>query len=682
MPADILTRTCARKPLPTEPADCEAIFSGSSPVSPKPDTLDQNAELTSLQGSHEPAPVTMAVRLLATSDLHGRIHPYDYYADQPTSGGLALAASLIDQLRLEADNVLLLDNGDFLQGNPLADFIAHRHSVRPDLVHPTIEAMNLLRYDGATLGNHEFNYGLEFLANCIDGANFPIVSANFALSARDPLLLGSGGNGDRALVPPFQILHRQFRDNHGQKRRLRIGLIGFLPPQIMIWDHPHLHGRASTQDIIEAAEAHLPRIKAAGADLVIALSHSGFGPAEHEKGTENASLALARVDGIDVILAGHSHKLFPSADFAPRPGLDPIAGTIHGKPATMPGFGASHVGIVDLTLQRRPDGWQMVSARSSVRPVPPATSATASPRSVARADIIRATAKAHAATIDYLRTPVGRSAIRLHSYFALVSSVAAIRLVAQAQSDHVRQALATSVHSGLPVLAAAAPFKAGGHGGPLNYTDIAPGLLVLRNVADLYIYPNPITALRLNGAQLAEWLERAVGLFHQLTPGVTGQRLLNPDFPSFLFDMIHGLTYGVDLTQPPRYSAEGQLINPGAHRISGLAFEAYPIDPEAEFILATNAHRAYGGGNFPGAVSQNVVYEGRTSNRDALMESLGSKLLRDDLPQPWHFLPLPGTKVLFETSPRACACLTDLAGFNPTVAGMSEQGFATLQLEL
>jgi len=276
------------------------------------------------------------LRIMETTDLHVHVFPYDYYADKPRDTvGLARTASLIQAIRDEASNSLLIDNGDFLQGNPMGDYIAYERGMKEGDTHPVIQAMNSLGFDASTLGNHEFNYGLDFLMKSLAGANFPVVSANVVLE------LGSDPTKDKTLIPPYVILDHKVTDGDGAEHAIKVGLIGFVPPQILNWDRRHLEGKVQTRDIIETAKAYIPQMKEQGADIIIALSHSGIGAADATEGMENASVPVAGLDGIDAILTGHSHLVFPSAKYADFAGVDVGAGTLMGTPATMGGFWGS-----------------------------------------------------------------------------------------------------------------------------------------------------------------------------------------------------------------------------------------------------------------------------------------------------------------------------------------------------
>src|SRR5690606_20537476 len=112
---------------------------------------------------------------------------------------------------------------------------------------------------------------------------------------------------DDLFLKPYVILDRKLKDGAGAEHPIRIGLIGFVPPQIMIWDSRQLTGKAMTRDIVRSAAAWVPQMKEEGADIVIALSHSGMGTPAPGDNLENASILLAGIDGIDAIVTGHSH---------------------------------------------------------------------------------------------------------------------------------------------------------------------------------------------------------------------------------------------------------------------------------------------------------------------------------------------------------------------------------------
>ena len=298
----------------------------------------------------------LRLRLLGLTDLHANLYPYDYYRDCPDdSVGLARAASLVAEARREAPNCLLFDDGDILQGTPLGDLAAEAIIADPKAVHPVIAAMNTLDYAVATLGNHDFNYGLEALERAYAQARFPVVCCNVRKSDGSPWF------------PPSIVIERGFVDESGTARQLKVGVIGVAPPQIAQWDEAHVRGRLTMVDIVEAVRAELGELRAR-VDLVVVLCHSGISRLASTRGEENAGQDLAKLDGVDALFLGHQHLLLPGEDFVGLPGVDAERGTIHGKPAVMAGFWGSHLGIIDLGLEMDA-GWRVVEARVEVRPI-------------------------------------------------------------------------------------------------------------------------------------------------------------------------------------------------------------------------------------------------------------------------------------------------------------------------
>jgi 2',3'-cyclic-nucleotide 2'-phosphodiesterase/3'-nucleotidase len=620
---------------------------------------------------------TLRLRLLSTTDIHTHIVDYDYYRDQPDiSLGFARTATLIRQARAEVRNSLLFDSGDLIQGNPLGDYVAVEQRLQPGQVHPVYKAMNQLDYAAATLGNHEFNYGLDFLRATLAGANFPYVTSNVFVAGPDRAAAPP-------LIQPFVILDRDFVDEGGVTRRLRVGAIGFVPPQVMLWDRANLDGRVFVIDVVEAARRYVPQMRAAGADLVVALIHSGLSAAPARGMDENAAAYLAQVTGVDAILAGHSHLVFPSPSFVNLPGVDVARGTIHGVPTVMAGFWGSHVGIVDLTLRRTADGWRRVDGTGATRGIRRRENNQWVAAVEPDPGIIAAVQREHQGTLAYVRRPVARSTARIHSYFSLVQDDPSVQLVARAQTAYIRRAMQGTPHAALPVLSAAAPFKAGGRGGPAYYTDVPAGDVAIRNVADLYLYPNTVRAVRVSGATVREWLEMSAGQFNRVDPALaTPQPLVNAAFPTFNYDVIDGVTYRIDVTQPARYTPQGRLADSNARRIVDLRFQGQPVTDAMEFIVATNNYRASGGGNFPGMDGSNVVFETTETNQEIIKDWLIAQGTVDAaVTKIWSFVPIAQpVEVVFESSPEARSLVG--AGTRIRHVGEGQNGFALYSVSL
>jgi 2',3'-cyclic-nucleotide 2'-phosphodiesterase/3'-nucleotidase len=619
------------------------------------------------------------LRIMETTDLHVHVFAYDYYGDKPNDTmGLARTASIMDQIRAEARNSILVDNGDFLQGNPMGDYVAYERGMKDGDLHPIISAMNVLGYDAGTLGNHEFNYGLYFMFKVLAGANFPMVCANVAKGA-----LAANPRNDDLFLEPFIILDRVITDGAGAEHPIRIGLIGFVPPQIMTWDARHLTGKAATRDIVKAAEAWVPQMREQGADIVIALSHSGMGQQAWAENLENAAIPLAAVDGIDAIVTGHSHLDFPGPKFDGMAGVDNAKGTISGKPGVMGGFWGSHLGLIDLLLERDGGSWKIMGHTSEARPIYERVDRKVTALVPDKPEVLAAAQADHNATLAYLRTAVGKTSAPLHSYFALVADDPSVQIVSQAQTWYITDMLSQTEWKDLPVLSAAAPFKAGGRGGAEYYTDVPAGDIAIKNVADLYLYPNTVQAVVITGAQVKDWLEMSAGIFNQIEPGAQDADLINGDFPSYNFDVIDGVTYRIDLTQPPKYSPKGDLLNPQASRIQDLKHNGQDVDPEQKFVVATNNYRGGGGGKFPEIGPDKVVFQAPDTNRDVIVRFIVEQgTINPSADANWSFAPVEGATVLFSTGPKGKEFVGDVKGVTIEPAGEGVDGFALYRITL
>ncbi|MCH8465655.1 MAG: bifunctional 2',3'-cyclic-nucleotide 2'-phosphodiesterase/3'-nucleotidase, partial [Roseinatronobacter sp.] len=623
---------------------------------------------------------TVDLRILETTDLHVHLHPYDYYADCPNPDlGLSRLAELIDQARQQARNCLLFDNGDFLQGTPVGDFFAYDKAARKGELHPVMAAMNALQYDAMTLGNHEFSYGLDFLMRSLEQAEFPVVSANILHK------IGGQPRKDHHLVKPYRLLRRQITDRAGRAHSICIGVIGCAPAQITLWERQHLNGRIQTRDMVDSVAAWVPEMREAGADLVVLLAHTGIGPIRHTENMENAVIPLCGIEGVDVVLSGHTHQVFPSPLFADIPGIDVARGTICGTPTVMSGFYGSHLGVIDLQMVRTGPQWEVLDVRVATHALRDAATQfapiTAQPRKVPLLSpkVRKIIERAHSSVLENIRQPIGKTETPINSFFVYLGQSAATALVAAAQRDFVARLIADTGLRDLTLLSAVSPSKAGGLGGANNFTHIKPGVLTLRSLADLYVFPNRVAASKLNGAQLALWLERSVSAYAQLVSDKPDQLLMNPDFPGYNFEIIYGLSYEVELSVPARFGADGLECDPAAGRIRNLMWNGQPLDMAAEFIVCTNSFRAQGAGGFAGTGPESVVLEHPATTRDILRDHVTAHApVAVDPQAPFRLRSGLRAQAVLQTSIAAHAHLDMISHFTPEVLGADERGFLRL----
>ncbi|MFC1507755.1 bifunctional 2',3'-cyclic-nucleotide 2'-phosphodiesterase/3'-nucleotidase [Pseudomonadota bacterium] len=625
---------------------------------------------------------TIKLRILETTDIHTNVMDYDYYKNKPTQKtGLVRTATLVKEARAEVTNSVLVDNGDLLQGSPMGDYMADK-GIKPGEVHPVYKAMNLLNYEVGNLGNHEFNYGLDFLKESLNDAAFPYINANV-------IDLKTGKN----MFTPYIIKPHTFKDTDGVEHEVKIGYIGFVPPQILIWDKKNLEGKVEARDIKQTAEKFVPQMKAEGADVIIAIPHSGVSADPYKVMAENSVYYLTEVEGIDAIAFGHSHAVFPSKSFAKLPNADIEKGTINGVAAVMPGRWGDHLGVMDLVLDKQGDTWAVTNAQTEARPI--YDKFEKKPLVEADEALVKAVSDEHTATRTFVNQPIGKASDVMYSFLALVQDDPTVQIVNLAQKDYVERFIQGDPDlDGTPVLSAAAPFKAGGRGNdPSNFTEVESGQLTFRNAADLYLYPNTLVAMKVTGKEVKEWLECSAAQFNQIDLTSTAQQgLINWEgFRTYNFDVMEGVEYGIDVSQPARYDGNCKLINGQAERIKSLTFNGKPVDPKQPFIIATNNYRAYSG-KFAGTGEQFVAFASPDENRTVVADYISriSKEKGEVVPNAdnnWRFTPLKSDQKLnitFETSPseKAAKFIKEKSLYPMVQTGTDKVGFAVYQLDL
>ncbi|ENU4087256.1 MAG TPA: bifunctional 2',3'-cyclic-nucleotide 2'-phosphodiesterase/3'-nucleotidase [Enterobacter asburiae] len=625
---------------------------------------------------------TVDLRILETTDLHSNMMDFDYYKDTPTEKfGLVRTASLIDAARGEVKNSVLVDNGDLIQGSPLGDYMATR-GLKKGEIHPVYKAMNTLDYTVGNLGNHEFNYGLKYLHDALAGAKFPYVNANIIdVKTQKPLFT------------PYLIKETNVVDQDGKKQTLKIGYIGFVPPQIMTWDKANLDGKVTVNDITETARKYVPEMREKGADLVVVVAHSGLSADPYQAMAENSVYYLSEVPGVDAILFGHAHAVFPGKDFASIKGADIEKGTLNGVPSVMPGMWGDHLGVVDLVLNNDGGSWKVTQSKAEARPIYDA----AAKKSLAAEDkkLVDVLKHDHDATREFVSKPIGKSADNMYSFLALVQDDPTVQVVNMAQKAYAEHFVQGDPDlAKLPVLSAAAPFKVGGRkNDPASYVEVEKGQLTFRNAADLYLYPNTLVVVKATGQEVKEWLECSAGQFNQIDPHSSKpQSLINWDgFRTYNFDVIDGVNYQIDVTQPAKYDGECQAINPQAERIKNLTFNGKAIDPNATFLVVTNNYRAYGG-KFAGTGDSHIAFASPDENRSVLAawisaESKKAGEIHPAVDNNWRLAPIHSDTKLdirIETSPsdKAAAFIKDKAQYPMKKVATDDIGFAIYQVDL
>jgi 2',3'-cyclic-nucleotide 2'-phosphodiesterase/3'-nucleotidase len=473
-----------------------------------------------------------------------------------------------------------------------------------------------MSYDAGNIGNHEFNYGLPFLSQ-VTGTNMRIAGADNAKNCAGPgfpLVLSNALNkaDNQPIFKPYVILDRTFKTADGKTVPLKVGVIGVTPTQITMWDKLSLDGKVVTQSAKDAADKYIPEMKKAGADIIVAVAHGGIDDKAYVADTENPINYLSTVPGVTAIVSGHSHSFFPDgSNYSGLKNIDNKKGLVNGIPTVMAGFWGKALGVIKLNLQydAASKAWKTVpTSYSELKYINPADDKTGNTKVTpeAKPEIGKLIEAEHKATIDFVNSPVGTSEFRISSFFAQVGPTAAMRLINLAQIDYVKTFVKNNLpqYANLPVLSAAAPFKVNFRG--TGFTDIAAGPVAIKNVADLYLYPNTLQAVKITGADVKAWLEVSAKQFNQIDPAKTSDQALMSTFPSYNFDQIEGVTYEIDVTKP----IGSRIVN---LQLNGKAFDA-----AQEVIVATNNYRAGGGGGFPLTANQSIIVA-QDANRDIIV---------------------------------------------------------------
>ena len=489
------------------------------------------------------------IQIAVTSDVHARLFPYDFINDRPTQTSMASVHYVMEAARTRLGrNLILLDNGDLLQGTPAAYYANFEQDARRNLFS---RVMNLMKYDAATIGNHDIEAGPEVYNRLKDEFNFPYLGGN-VLDAET----------GEPYFKPYTVIRRQ---------RLNIVVIGLTTPSVPNWLPPHLWEGLEFQDMVEAAAYWVQYVKEnESPDAIIGLFHSGYGqtdPPDSAHPLEQASAYVAKhVPGFDVIFTGHDH----------RERIE-IVTNVAGEEVLVlgPGHFAENLAVAELTFERtdqrvfelKGKKGEMVSTRN----VAPSQ------------DFFRAFEKDVSEIIQFAAEPVGKLGKDLHSLEVLFGSAPFTDMVHQVQ---------------LELTGADLSFTAS-----LAFDEtIKAGTLLVRDFFRIYEYENYLYTMELSGQEILDYLEYSYGLWlnemqdeddHLLRfrfneqgelPAQSQARfMLRNAF--YNFDSAAGINYEVDLTKPV------------GSRIRILGFEdGRPFDLQANYRAAINSYRGSGGG--------------------------------------------------------------------------------------
>jgi 2',3'-cyclic-nucleotide 2'-phosphodiesterase / 3'-nucleotidase len=516
----------------------------------------------------------VTVRILATTDLHGNIYPYDYYAARSAPRGFAKIATLIATERAANPDSMLIDCGDTIQGAPLEgvyqEFIRIGKfplGIKPAgrlESDPMMLAMNALGYDSMTVGNHEWNFGLKNLNKARSEAKFPWISASFEVTPG-------------AAVKPFAPWIVKTIAG------VKIAIVGITTPSEPVWEKPdHIAGyrflagkEAALKAVAEVRRKEHP-------DVVIVAAHAGLekdvrngailnadAPVQALPG-ENMIYGIATgVPGVDAIVFGHTHS--------------ELAGARIGEVLLMqPRNWGMSLGEMDFKLEDTQAGhWRIASKTSRVIKVTEQT-----PVDEKILDIGK---PYHETAEIYLNSPVTESPVAMSASTARVEDSPLIDMVHEVQ-----------MHYAAADVSFASIFNAG--------LRIAKGPLTVRQIAGLYIYDNTLYAIEGTGKMVREALEQAARYFNTCAGECNTGPLVNSNIIGYNADQAAGVDYEIDLRQPV------------GSRIRNLRYRGQPLADDQKLRIAVNNYRAGGGGGYAMFPEGKIVWRSNDEMRDMMIE--------------------------------------------------------------
>ena len=427
--------------------------------------------------------------LIATTDLHGHVTEWDYVADAPYPGGLTRAATVIDSIRNQyPDQVILVDAGDLFEGDLFGVYYAR---LAPRDPHPVLDVLNGLAYDAGTFGEHEFEYGPAEMVRIMAGAHFPYVSGNIRVPGRDTLAYSA-----------YTVIRRQ---------GLRVGVTGFTTPGVMVWSRRVLEGKLRVARIEASAEPVMQELRK-DADLAIVLAHTGLdGPSTYDTtgvGPENSAAALSRIaTRPDLVIVGHSHRVL----------ADSVLNGVHFvQPAAL----AQGLAVVHLDLRRQGGVWRLVKVRSQL--VSLKTTAVS-------AKMRRRLADADNAVRIWAAKPAAQAASPMQTATARAQDAPAIQYITDVMKRKARADLASTTVYDLRI-------------------KIETGPITNAQVFGLYPPEYTLRAVRISGVGLVTYLEQSARYFYSDS---TGRVAINALASPLNYDVVGGAQYSIDLSQPP-----------------------------------------------------------------------------------------------------------------------------------
>ena len=514
------------------------------------------------------------IYILQTTDIHGNLFSHDYFKDESVKRGLARIHTRIQEYRSKHE-VVLVDCGDMIQGTPLTYYY---NRIDTTSIHPMIKAMNIMKYDSFSVGNHEIEQGMNTYKRCRRQSNFPWLSAN------------SYVQDDSTFFQPFTII---------QRKNIKIGILGLTTPAIPMWLDESLYPDITWQDMVETAKKYVEFLRPQ-VDILIGVFHSGFDESDGAEKTklmdlptDNASGLVAElVPGFDLIFGGHSHNMLPETKLTSNDIDTPLQ--------IISGFWGKKLGVAKIIFCSNADSnwiYQKSAWLEDAENFPPS------------AKINNLMSQYHKPVLNYIRKKIGRTNDTLSTADSRLRDTSIMQIINQAQLNYTKADISFAACFNTNVI-------------------IKPGPILVKDIYRLYPYENYLYVISMAGRQIKDFLEYS-SRYYMIE---NGDLTINPDMKGYNYDMAEGIDYTIDVSQEiGTRIGEITLSNSGEK-----------LDFSKEYKVAMNSYRASGGGgHIPAAQAQenDIIFKSNQEMRNILAEYIAKiKVIELEVDNNWKII--------------------------------------------
>ncbi|MCQ2973347.1 MAG: bifunctional metallophosphatase/5'-nucleotidase [Bacteroidales bacterium] len=488
-------------------------------------------------------PETIKIKIIATGDVHGAIFPYDFIENEPLNTSLAQVYTYIKEQRsVTSQEVILLDNGDFLQGQPVVYYSNYER--KPGESHICADVMNFMKYDAASVGNHDIETGHEVYDKLINEFNFPWLAANAVNK-----LTGE------PYFKPYTIITR---------KNVKIAIIGFITPSIPVWLPEKIWEGIEFQDMVECAQKWIKIVKEKeNPDIIVGLCHSGVDStynnrSDEEYKNENASnLVAQKVPGFDLIFAGHDHQEFNMV----------VRNSEGGRVIILDPKNCAKLAAV-ASIQVKKDGDKLIDKKITGLIMEMNSCEPDSEMMKRYSDYINMIK-------HYVSKPIAKFTRTISSRDAMFGNSAFVDLIHSIQLEE----------TGADVSFAA----------PLTFdSKVSKGTVCIRDMFKLYKFENLLYTMKLSGKEILDYLEYSYGTwFNTMSDKKDHLVLFEVDEKGndrtagkfYNYSSASGINYTVDLTKPAGEKITIQSFSDGR-----------PFELDKIYTVAINSYRGNGGG--------------------------------------------------------------------------------------